>query len=568
MKTFFYSWLVNCRVVWTGIFAFMIGSLLFCQCFVPTPFDNYQQVRFVVLDSVAGMSLPNSVVEIWDGNDVTQSNDTDEEGSVTYYLEEKPYTVLASKEGQASSKIQEFVPLRFGDTYPLICPRIEMKTYPTIPPTIESLEYSQDKLTWYPLTSNSNVYRDDLSYLRVVATGHAGIYNHGYIYHGGITIHVDRHGLSRDMPQITYETVRESIPQGETYLSEMIFNLSAFPLSRGIHFISTVVYDAAGNRTQMDVYNIEVQTTLDNSAIRDLPTPRLDTITFHTYAQSMELFSQRIGGEIKGMEYLNPTIHSSLQVFIDHTSGDEMFDLGVEIYRADGTSSFKKIGFQSIGTVSESTYITYHDYDGRLKLNETYHYKVRLTRGNTVSDYSASGEGSFLPPFTLQLESPGYGAVINTLRPDFCSSVINPAILEDPTIKSLNVVFTIGTMTFQYYRPLYFIYNLQENQAYNYSLEGGEEVLTPTSLFRRSGNQFCYSFHHDFLFPGQTYEWNYSGGVEFSHGMERQAYCIREETNSDHVTVRSLSYSSNQKMQGSINGAFLVTISEDTQGYE
>ena len=497
------------------------------------------------------------------------------------------YTVKASPTGRAQSSRENVIGTA-GLSLTMICPTLDMSTFPAESPTITSIQYTTNAnplavdAVWTPIASGSAVDFSTITYIKLVATGKSEM--DATSWSGfGIKMGLDQtpsvfSGYSPDanLSTASYDAATSAFT-GTAY-----FDISAANIATGDHTISFVIYDRANNRTER---NVAVANSASNSSGADISADYFQSFLadLRIYGISRDYFKNTKSTDaMTGLASGSISYRAAITfTFKDAASGGNAVPiLGFKVERSsNGGASWAAIGTENYGglmTAAGGTH-TYYDADSALKEGVEYEYRITAFTDDIHTKTSpVIGPVKFLPAFTASLKAPANKskALDAANLPDFTFTISDPS-LWDPTVSDyffFSPVIRKADGTYAYWGWLYYrfgderliFYSPANNGYYAYSAVDTANLISfdaATGTISLSRDLFSsdtnYATGADLaLESGETYYWDIFGNYTGNASSNVAAYFQRLGLN-----CTSRSYADvYQNGQETLNGWFSFTV--------
>jgi hypothetical protein len=333
----------------------------------------------------------------------------------------------------------------------------------------------------------------------------------------------------------------------------------------------------------------------------------LKLVTFGVTAVGYGFFSKEPGTGFSRALTTNPddpsTAFSEFVFYLGDSNNDTFPIVGYDVYRSTDNINWSKVAtVNSVFTSNSSNPIAYLDWYPGFTLGTTYYYRIQAFDSYNHSNPSPSLGLTFLPPFTLNLDSSSFTGPTAPTMPLSLSSVSSQWLqfsISNPSLWSLSVAnyfyFSLvitdmvgGLNQPDFYGELRYDFGLGQFEApQSYSTSGAavwtDSAGNPTyntvsSILWSNGTiSIPFSALSSFIdnnaglrsstvqfVSGYTYQWNIFGswyGVSYgslgSGGAMSSAYFIKQGASSGQVTSEAISNSNSyEKNFGASNGYF------------
>ncbi len=495
------------------------------------------------------------------------------------------YTVKASPTDRAQSS-KENITGADGLSLTMICPTLDMSTFPAESPTISSIQYTTNAnplaadAVWTAIASGSAIDFSTLTYVKLVATGKSEMDETSWSGFG-INMGLDQvpSTFSGAAPDASISTSSYDSAAG-TFTGTAYFDVSWADITGGDHTINFVIYDRANNRTER---NIAVTNTDADTTGADISADYFQSLSadLRIYGVSRDYFKNT-----KSTDSLASLATGSISYraaitfkFQDAASnGNAVSILGFKVYRsANGGANWSLIGTENYGglsTGSGGTH-TYYDADSTLEEDVEYEYKiVAFTDDIHTKESAVMGPVAFLPAFTASLAGPANKtkSLDPAALPDFTVQLSNPDLYDaavadgvyfSPVIRKADgthayygyFYYSIGSGKLYYWTGSSWAYYSAANTPNYITLDATTCIVSlKPAIFNAQTNRSTGAALQ--LESGTTYYWDIFGDYEGSASSNVSAYFVKSGAN-----CVSRSYADvYQNGQQTLNGWFSFTV--------
>ena len=495
------------------------------------------------------------------------------------------YTVKASPANRAQSSKENVIGAN-DLSLTMICPTLDMSTFPAESPIINSIQYTTDAdptaATWTSIVSGSSVDFSTITHIKLVATGKSEMDETSWSGFG-IKMGLDQTPsiFSGYTPDATLSTSSYDAATG-TFTGTAYFDITGADIIPGDHTLSCVIYDRANNRTELNltVTNSGAGTTGADISANFFQSLKAD---LRIYGVSRDYFKKtKTTDSLTGLA-TGPITYRTAITFKFQTAssgGSAVPILGFRVYRSSDIGvNWSLIGTENYGvpTTGVGGTHTYYDADSQLKEGVEYEYKITaFMDGANTNESAVIGPVEFLPAYTASLKDPANkSAAIDAANlPNFTFTISDPSLWDaavsdyfyfSPVIRKADGTHVyIGYMLYSFdddglyywdgnfYTPIEGI-SLNTADVISFDAPTGTVSLSP-ELFNIDTNYAAYADLE--LESGATYYWDIFGDYTGSADSNVASYFQKSGTN-----CVSRSYADvYQNGQQTLNGWFSFTV--------
>ncbi len=537
-----------------------------------------------IIGSVNGSKLPvGGTVYIYQGGSLLYDAAFSANPQPLWLALGSTYTVKASPTNRAQSS-KENVTGANGLSLTMICPTLDMSTFPAESPIIGSIQYTTDAdpatAAWTSIVSGNIVDFSTIKYIKLVASGKSEMDETSWSGFG-IKMGLDQTPsiFSGYTPNATLSTSTYDSAAG-TFTGTAYFGISWADIVPGEHTLSFVIYDRANNRTER---NLAVTNSGANTTGADISANYFQSLKAELgiYGVSRDYFKNtKTTDSLTGLASGSISYRAAITfAFQDAASGGNAVPiLGYRVYRSSNNGAdWTLIGTENFGTLSTGyggTHV-YYDADSQLEEGVEYEYKITAFTDDTHTNESAvMGPIKFLPAFTASLVSPANKtkSIDATALPDFTVQISNPDLYDAAVADGVYFSPVIRTAdgTHVYYGYMYYafssgklyywsgstwLYYAAASVANYIAVDSATGIVSlKPALFNAATNRATGDALQ--LESGVTYYWDIFGDYEGSASTNVAAYFIKSGTN-----CVSRSYADvYQNGQQTLNGWFSFTV--------